>query len=78
MTKWPKVVPTPKIDTKLGPMNTSNFTVYETKQGLKSNARSEGDTTVPFGGVKASGNGRDKSLHALEKYTDIKNVLIRL
>lgn len=42
------------------------------------NTWGEGDTTVPFGGVKASGNGRDKSLHALEKYTDIKNVLIRL
>lgn len=42
------------------------------------NTWGEGDTTVPFGGVKASGNGRDKSLHALEKYTDIKNVMIRL
>ena len=42
------------------------------------NTWGEGDTTVPFGGVKASGNGRDKSLHALEKYIDIKNVLIRL
>ena len=42
------------------------------------NTWGEGDSTVPFGGVKASGNGRDKSLHALEKYTNIKNVLIRL
>jgi len=42
------------------------------------NTWGEGDSTVPFGGVKASGNGRDKSLHALEKYTDVKNVLIRL
>lgn len=42
------------------------------------NTWGEGDSTVPFGGVKASGNGRDKSLHALEKYTDIKNVFIRL
>ena len=41
------------------------------------NTWGEGDSTVPFGGVKASGNGRDKSLHALEKYTNIKNVLIR-
>lgn len=42
------------------------------------NTWGEGDSTVPFGGVKSSGNGRDKSLHALEKYTDVKNVLIRL
>ena len=42
------------------------------------NTWGEGDSTVPFGGVKASGNGRDKSLHALEKYTDVKNVLIRI
>ncbi len=42
------------------------------------NTWGEGDTTVPFGGVKASGNGRDKSLHALEKYTELKNVWIRL
>lgn len=42
------------------------------------NTWGEGDSTVPFGGVKGSGNGRDKSLHALEKYVDIKNVFIRL
>ncbi len=42
------------------------------------NTWGEGDSTVPFGGVKASGNGRDKSLHALDKYTDLKNILIRL
>lgn len=37
-----------------------------------------GDSTMPFGGVKASGYGRDKSLHALEKYTDLKTVWISL
>jgi len=31
-----------------------------------------GDMTMPFGGYKQSGNGRDKSLHALDKYTEIK------
>ncbi|MGH8275941.1 MAG: aldehyde dehydrogenase, partial [Steroidobacteraceae bacterium] len=30
------------------------------------------DLTVPFGGYKQSGIGRDKSLHALEKYTELK------
>ena len=42
------------------------------------NTWGEGDSTVPFGGVKASGNGRDKSIHSLEKYTSMKNVWIRL
>ncbi|GIU22372.1 aldehyde dehydrogenase [Shewanella schlegeliana] len=31
-----------------------------------------GDMTAPFGGYKQSGNGRDKSLHAFDKYTEIK------
>ncbi len=31
------------------------------------NNYNDGDMTVPFGGYKQSGNGRDKSLHALEK-----------
>ena len=36
------------------------------------------DVTVPLGGVKQSGNGVDKSLHALEKYTDLKTAWIQL
>lgn len=35
-----------------------------------------GDITTPFGGFKQSGFGRDKSLHALDKYTDLKSVWI--
>ncbi len=42
------------------------------------NQYDEDDITVPFGGYKQSGNGRDKSLHALEKYTELKTVWIRL
>jgi len=42
------------------------------------NQYDEDDMTVPFGGVKQSGNGRDKSLHALDKYTDLKTTWIRL
>ncbi len=39
----------------------------------------DGDNiTVPFGGVKESGNGRDKSLHAFDKYTELKTVWIRI
>src|SRR5580704_1704686 len=36
------------------------------------------DITVPFGGFKQSGIGRDKSLHALEKYTELKITWIDL
>lgn len=31
-----------------------------------------GDMNAPFGGYKQSGNGRDKSLHAFEKYSELK------
>lgn len=37
-----------------------------------------GDMTAPFGGFKQSGNGRDKSLHAFDKYTEIKSTWIKL
>ena len=36
------------------------------------------DNTVPLGGVGQSGNGHDKSLHALDKYTDLKTAWIQL
>ncbi len=36
------------------------------------------DGTVPLGGVGQSGNGSDKSLHALEKYTQLKTAWIKL
>ncbi len=36
------------------------------------------DLTVPMGGFKQSGHGRDKSLHALEKYLDFKTAWIAL
>jgi 4-guanidinobutyraldehyde dehydrogenase/NAD-dependent aldehyde dehydrogenase len=42
------------------------------------NCFDEGDLTVPFGGFKQSGNGRDKSLHALDKYTELKTTWIDL
>ena len=37
-----------------------------------------GDMTAPFGGYKQSGNGRDKSLHAFDKYTEMKATWINL
>ena len=42
------------------------------------NQYDEDDITVPFGGVKQSGNGRDKSLHAFDKYTELKTTWIRI
>jgi acyl-CoA reductase-like NAD-dependent aldehyde dehydrogenase len=36
------------------------------------------DITVPFGGFKQSGFGRDKSLHALDGYTQLKTTWIDL
>ena len=42
------------------------------------NCYEEGDLTVPFGGRQAAGNGRDKSWHAMDKYTDLKTTWINL
>ena len=36
------------------------------------------DITMPFGGFKQSGFGRDRSLHALHKYADLKAVSITI
>ncbi|PSL17880.1 gamma-glutamyl-gamma-aminobutyraldehyde dehydrogenase [Shimia abyssi] len=36
------------------------------------------DNTVPLGGVKQSGSGHDKSMHAFEKYVDLKTAWIKL
>lgn len=36
------------------------------------------DITTAFGGFKQSGNGRDKSMHSLEKYTELKTIWINL
>lgn len=42
------------------------------------NSYDEDDITVPFGGYKQSGNGRDKSLHAFDKYTELKTTWLRI
>ncbi|MDQ2779674.1 MAG: aldehyde dehydrogenase [Pseudomonadota bacterium] len=42
------------------------------------NCYDEDDITVPFGGVKQSGNGRDKSLHAFDKYSELKTTWVRI
>jgi gamma-glutamyl-gamma-aminobutyraldehyde dehydrogenase/4-guanidinobutyraldehyde dehydrogenase/NAD-dependent aldehyde dehydrogenase len=42
------------------------------------NQYDEDDMTVPFGGFRQSGVGRDKSLHAFDKYTETKTTWIRI
>lgn len=42
------------------------------------NCFDRGPISVPFGGFKASGFGRDKSLHAIDKYTDWKSTIIAI
>ncbi|MFF7415537.1 aldehyde dehydrogenase [Streptomyces lydicus] len=42
------------------------------------NCYEEGGLNVPFGGYKQSGNGRDKSTHAFEKFTELKTTWIKL
>lgn len=56
---------------------------HQTARGLRAgsvwvNMYDGGDMTAPFGGFKQSGNGRDKSLHAFDKYTEIKATWIKL
>ena len=40
------------------------------------NCYDRSDVVTPFGGYKQSGSGRDRSLHALEKYTEMKTTWI--
>lgn len=42
------------------------------------NCFDEGSIVSPFGGFKQSGFGRDKSIHAIEKYTDLKATWIKV
>ncbi|MFB7572449.1 aldehyde dehydrogenase [Streptomyces sp. NPDC056165] len=42
------------------------------------NCYNHSDVTVPFGGFRQSGTGRDKSLHAMEQYTLPKTVWVNL
>ncbi|GGM95908.1 aldehyde dehydrogenase [Streptomyces fuscichromogenes] len=58
-------------------------TAHQVSRALKAgtvwvNCYEEGDLTVPFGGMKQSGNGRDKSAHAIDKYTELKTTWIQL
>ena len=49
----------------------------ESEAALAAVTTPEGSAELPFGGVKLSGSGRDKSRHALDAYTDLKTTWIR-
>ena len=55
--------------------------MYISKRLVAGNINVNGGTgpvvELPFGGFKQSGFGRDRSLHAIDKYSDLKNVIIR-
>lgn len=63
---------------------TSNInTAFKVSEALCSgivwvNSFDVGEVSTPFGGFKQSGFGRDKSIHAIDKYTDVKLTWIQL
>lgn len=62
-----------------GSLSRAHRMVARVKTGVMHvNTYGGADITVPLGGVKQSGNGHDKSLHALDKFTDLKTAWIKL
>lgn len=67
-----------------GAVWTSNLsTAHRVSSGIRSgqvhvNTYGGSDITTPMGGMKQSGNGVDKSLHALDKYVDLKTVWMKI
>ncbi|MCA3576206.1 MAG: aldehyde dehydrogenase family protein, partial [Bradyrhizobium sp.] len=62
-----------------GALSTAHRMVRAVRAGVVHvNAYGGADITVPLGGFKQSGFGRDKSLHALDAYTDLKTAWIAL
>ena len=45
---------------------------------LSVNSNASVHTEAPFGGYKMSGVGRELGMHALEMYTELKNVYVDL
>lgn len=60
-------------------INKAHLTAQELRAGsVWINNYDGGDMTAPFGGFKQSGQGRDKSLHAFDKYTEMKATWLTL
>ena len=62
-----------------GNLSRAHRMVRQVKAGVVHvNTYGGADNTVPLGGTRQSGNGHDKSLHALDKYTELKTAWIQL
>jgi len=62
-----------------GDLSRAHRMIRRIKAGLiHVNCYGGSDITVPLGGMKQSGSGHDKSLLALDKYTEIKTAWISL
>ena len=62
-----------------GNLSTAHRMVRAVGSGLVHvNCYGGSDITVPLGGVKQSGFGKDKSLHAFDKFTNLKSAWIQL
>ena len=62
-----------------GSLSTAHRMVRAIRAGVVHvNTYGGSDITVPLGGFKQSGFGRDKSLHAIDKYVDLKTAWIAL
>jgi gamma-glutamyl-gamma-aminobutyraldehyde dehydrogenase len=60
-------------------LSTAHRMIKSIKAGVvQVNCFSGADQTVPLGGVKQSGHGSDRSLHAFDKYIDLKTAWISL
>jgi 4-guanidinobutyraldehyde dehydrogenase/NAD-dependent aldehyde dehydrogenase len=60
-------------------INTAHRTARALRAGtVYVNCYDADDITVPFGGFKQSGIGRDKSLHAFDKYAELKTTWVRI
>jgi gamma-glutamyl-gamma-aminobutyraldehyde dehydrogenase len=62
-----------------GNLSRAHHMVREIKAGVVHvNTYGGADNTVPLGGIRQSGNGHDKSLHAMDKYHNLKTTWIQL
>lgn len=60
-------------------LSTAHRMVQSVRAGLVHvNCYGGSDLTVPLGGIKQSGSGHDKSLHALDKFTDLRSAWIQI
>jgi gamma-glutamyl-gamma-aminobutyraldehyde dehydrogenase len=59
-------------------LNTAHRLIRDLEAGvIWVNCFDEGDMTQPFGGMKQSGNAKDKCFESLLEYTDVKSAWIR-